>query len=73
MPELTKTGKIYQMGIKYSKWPQNTYNNIFHCKTVQNLTKIGIFGLKIYHLATLENLPSGNPGPSSSWHFQDKS
>jgi hypothetical protein len=28
---------------------------IFHCKNFQNLPKIGIFGLKINHLATLEN------------------
>jgi hypothetical protein len=26
---------------------------IFYCKTLQNLPKIGNFGLKIYHLATL--------------------
>jgi hypothetical protein len=37
--------KIDKMAIK------NT--NIFHCKTFQNLPKIGIFVLKIYHLATL--------------------
>jgi hypothetical protein len=29
------------------------YTKIFHCKTLQNLTKIGIFGLKTNHLATL--------------------
>jgi hypothetical protein len=29
------------------------YTNIFHCKTVQNFTKIATFGLKIYHPATL--------------------
>jgi hypothetical protein len=29
------------------------YTNIFHSKVVQNLPKIGIFGLKINHLATL--------------------
>jgi hypothetical protein len=57
--------KIYQMATKYTKWPQNIENghkidqmvkkyiNIFHCKTLQNLTQILIFGLKIYHLATL--------------------
>jgi hypothetical protein len=27
--------------------------NIFDCKTLQNFTQIGIFGFKIYHLATL--------------------
>jgi hypothetical protein len=28
------------------------YTNIFHCKTLQNLPKLGFFGLKICHLAT---------------------
>jgi hypothetical protein len=31
------------------------YANIFHCKTLQNFTQFGIFGLKINHLATLED------------------
>jgi hypothetical protein len=30
------------------------YTKIFHCKTLQNFSQIGIFGLK--------NKPSGNPG-----------
>jgi hypothetical protein len=29
------------------------YTKIFHCKTLQNLPEIGIFGLKTNHLATL--------------------
>jgi hypothetical protein len=29
------------------------YNNIFHSKALPNFTKIGIFGLKTNHLATL--------------------
>jgi hypothetical protein len=33
------------MGIKYT--------NIFHCKSLQNLPKLGFLGLKIYHLATV--------------------
>jgi hypothetical protein len=33
------------------------YNNIFHCKTLQNLPKFGFFGLKTNHLATLLPLP----------------
>jgi hypothetical protein len=37
--------KIGTMSIKYI--------NTFHCKTLQNLPKLGFFGLKIYHLATL--------------------
>jgi hypothetical protein len=44
--QFTKTGKIYQITIKYTKWQQNTpngrdmelmamkYTNTFHCKTV---------------------------------------
>jgi hypothetical protein len=63
---------IYQMGKKYTKWAKNIpngqkiyqmgkkYTNIFHCKTLQNLPiqiKIGIYGLKICHLATLIKLP----------------
>jgi hypothetical protein len=29
------------------------YANIFHSKALQNLPNVGIFGLKIFHLATL--------------------
>jgi hypothetical protein len=29
------------------------YTNIFHLKALRNIPKFGIFGLKIYHLATL--------------------
>jgi hypothetical protein len=29
------------------------YNNIFHSKVLQNVPKMGIFGLKRNHLATL--------------------
>jgi hypothetical protein len=29
------------------------YTNIFHCKTLQNVAKLKIFGLKINHLASL--------------------
>jgi hypothetical protein len=61
----TKTGKIYQMTTEFSKCPSNKpfcrkidkmglkNTNIFHCKAFQNLPKIWIFGLKIYHLASL--------------------
>jgi hypothetical protein len=38
-------GKMDQNAIRYT--------NIFHCKKLQNLHILGIFGLKIYHLATL--------------------
>jgi hypothetical protein len=30
------------------------YTTIFHSKALQNLPKIGIFGLQIHHLATLD-------------------
>jgi hypothetical protein len=33
------------------------YTYISHCETLQKFAKIGIFGLKIHHLATL--LPAG--------------
>jgi hypothetical protein len=54
-----------KMTTKYTKWPLTIRNvgkidqmaakftNIFHCKTLQNFTQIGILGLKMYHLATL--------------------
>jgi hypothetical protein len=32
--------------------------NIFHCKAFQKLPKLGFFGLKMYHLATLERIMS---------------
>jgi hypothetical protein len=49
--------KIYQMAIKYTKWPKNTRNGrkIFQHFTFRDppkYTQIGIFGMKIYHLAT---------------------
>jgi hypothetical protein len=37
--------KIHQMAI--------TYTNIFHLQDPTKFSQIGIFGLKIYHLATL--------------------
>jgi hypothetical protein len=36
--------------------------NIFDCKTVSKYTPIGIFGLKICHLATLR--PTGENSPN---------
>jgi hypothetical protein len=62
---ITNGHKIYQMATKYNKWPQNMpngskidqmalkYTAIVHYKTLENLPKLGFFGLKIYHLATL--------------------
>jgi hypothetical protein len=58
----TKTGKIYQITVEYTKWPQNILNG---CKTDQmavkytnifnppKISQIWIFGLKLCHLATL--------------------
>jgi hypothetical protein len=46
------------MAMKYTKWRKTDkmaikYTYIFYCKTRQIFTQIGIFGLKICHLATL--------------------
>jgi hypothetical protein len=55
----TKTGKIYQMAIKYKKCPQNTpnghkiYLHFFHSKALQNTPKLGFW---------YESKLSGNPG-----------
>jgi hypothetical protein len=61
---IPKWGKIYQSTTKYTKSTENIpnarkidqmstkYINIFHCKTLLNLTDCGLF-LKINHLATL--------------------
>jgi hypothetical protein len=53
---------MYQAAIKHTIWPEN--NGQIGCKKYQHLplqdlqkfTQIGIFGLKIYHLATLISL-----------------
>jgi hypothetical protein len=49
----TGTGEMYQITIKYTKSPQNIpnghkmdlidiiYTNTFHCKSLQNLPKMG--------------------------------
>jgi hypothetical protein len=51
----TKTMKLYQMTMNYTKCPLNItkdrkmdkvfmkYTNIFHCKTIQNLSKFGFW------------------------------
>jgi hypothetical protein len=48
----TKTGKNIPNGLKIDQMTVK-FTNIFHFKTLQNLPKFGLFGLKIYHLATL--------------------
>jgi hypothetical protein len=52
-PKYQNGGKIYQITTKYTKWPLNIsngrkidqmvikYTKIFHCKTIQNLPKLG--------------------------------
>jgi hypothetical protein len=45
--------KIYQMAVKYVFLMTINYTNIFHSEALQNVPKLGFFGLKIYHLATL--------------------
>jgi hypothetical protein len=53
-----KRENTYQMAITSTKWPQNIPNGHIICQhlPLQNPTKftqIGIFGVKIYHLAAL--------------------
>jgi hypothetical protein len=45
--------KIYHMAVKYIKWPKIFQQNPL--QDLQKFTQIGIFGFKIYHLATLPN------------------
>jgi hypothetical protein len=42
--------EIYQRAVKYTKWTQNRYTNTF--QDPPKFSQTGIFGLKIYHLAT---------------------
>jgi hypothetical protein len=61
---IPKRGKIYQMTIKYSVWPQNIQNDRkinkmavkqpFPLQGPPKYSQIGIFGMKI-------GIPSGNP------------
>jgi hypothetical protein len=58
--------KIYQMATKYTKWHKIgqmaiKYTNTFNTKTLQNLPKSGFFGLKLSHLATLDQYPTPTP------------
>jgi hypothetical protein len=46
--------KIYKMAVEFS--------NVVHCNTLENFPKSGIFGLKKYHLATLERILVFFPG-----------
>jgi hypothetical protein len=54
----TKSGKIYKITIKNTKWPQNRPNShkIYQhlpLRVPPKFTQIKIFGLKICHLETL--------------------
>jgi hypothetical protein len=58
---IPKCHTIYQMANKLAnlaKWPKYIPTRIFHCKNLQNLSKLGFFGF--------ENMPSGNPGAQYS-------
>jgi hypothetical protein len=45
--------KTYQMAVNFSKWIQNMYTKHFTFQGPSKCTQIGIFGIKINHLATL--------------------
>jgi hypothetical protein len=78
-------GKIHQSTIKYTKWPKNRPNGhkIYQHLPMQDTPKFTqnvIFGLKIYHLATLtrsaelikDNGSQMNQAGKKSpkWHFE---
>jgi hypothetical protein len=48
------------------------YTKILHCKTLQNFPKIGIFGLKTNHLATLVDSPNVNLNTRESQYVEEK-
>jgi hypothetical protein len=66
--------KIYQMAIKYLKWTLNVRNGhkIYqHCPfpRSQTFTLIGIFVMKIYHLATLASPRKRSRPTHVIYHF----
>jgi hypothetical protein len=67
--QFTTTGTTYQMTTKYTELPYNIPNgrntSIFLCRTLQNLPKLRILGLKICHLASLHT----NAGTLHSMHL----
>jgi hypothetical protein len=72
--ERTKKGKIYQITIKYTKWPQNIPNvhNIDQHIPLQDAPKfsqIGIFDLKICHMTTLFSVLRGKKTPPIKLKF----
>jgi hypothetical protein len=46
--------KIYEMAVKSIRYDHKIYQHL-SLQDTQKVTQIGIFGLKIYHLATLED------------------
>jgi hypothetical protein len=60
---ITNDHKKYQLAIKYKKWPQTTpkghkiYQH-FPFRGTPKCTQIGLFGLKVNHLATLIKIGS---------------
>jgi hypothetical protein len=54
--------KIYQMARKLTEWSKNTYTNIYiPLQDPPKFTQIGIFGLKMHHLATLATIRCWKP------------
>jgi hypothetical protein len=56
--KITKWPKIYQIAIKYARWPYSIPNGHkmyqhFRFRGPPKFSQSGIFGLKMYHLATL--------------------
>jgi hypothetical protein len=59
----TKTGKMYQISTKYTEWLSNrpSVRKIYQHLPLQDppkITQIWVFGMKIYHLATLLLTPT---------------
>jgi hypothetical protein len=48
----TNIHKIFQLAVCKIDQMSLKYTNITHCKALQNVPKLEIFGLKIYYLAT---------------------
>jgi hypothetical protein len=63
-----KDDKTYHVTTRYVKWPQNVTNDLkichhFRVQDPLNFIQIGIFGMKIYHLATLVGRHPGGGVP----------
>jgi hypothetical protein len=63
---IPKQEKIYQMAIKYTNWPGMEIEYVYPHLPLQDppkFTQIWIFGLKVYHLATLVVTHDGRLAP----------